>query len=253
MLLSNDILSKKSREKTPGFTLVEMLTTLAIIATLATLLLAAVSGAKRKSRQAVCLSNLRQYAVALNMYLDDERRRPGEIGRLIESRYLQNPAVLICPEDRWNGWGNQVNATFGMGFTQGISEEAKRFSFLHPLSWQDWAWNALARRPSNGGIGVCQLHGIGRPDPITPSIYDFQGLTLRAHLDGSVTRGMVFWDGSLSSLEGRWGDSGAIPAEPGAPATPGSDDFNSPDQGSGIYPWPLFMDQVDSIPSPSNN
>lgn len=253
MLLSTNILSKKSPGQSSGFTLVEMLTTLAIIATLATLLLAAVSGAKRKSRQAVCLSNLRQYSVALNMYLDDERRRPGEIGRLIESRYLQNPDVLICPEDRWGGWGNRVNNTFGAGFTQGMQEEDRLFSFLHPLGWQDWAWNALARQHSNGGIGICQLHGIGRPDPVTPGIYDFQGLTLRAHLDGSVTRGMVFWDGAMSSIEGRWGDSGAIPAEPGAPATPGADDLSMSDPGNGFYPWPLFLDRVDSIPLPANN
>ncbi len=248
MNLKSTILRRKEGILCSGFTLVEMLTTIAIIATLATLLMAAVSGAKRKSRQAVCLSNLRQYSLALNMYLDDERRRPNEITTIVESGYLPNAKVLLCPEDHWSGWGNQVNSVFGAGYVNEVAQSGLSFSFLHPLNWQDWAWNAILRRPSNGAIGVCQLHGIGRPDENSPSFLDFQGLTLRAHVDGAVTKGMTYWDSAYGDTDGRWGDSGAIPANPEEPETPGSDGLSSPGMNAENYPWPLFMDQVDQIP-----
>ena len=67
--------SKPVRSPAGGFTLIEILVVVAIIALLAAILLPSLSHARQATRATICLSNLRQFVMAANVYTYNHKGR----------------------------------------------------------------------------------------------------------------------------------------------------------------------------------
>ena len=215
----------RSRQGRPwGFTLIELLTVIAIIAILATLLSSSLASAKRKARKTASISNLRQIALAVNMYLDDHGTRPSAFRALVSGDYLTARA-LVCPEDKTTNWAGLMVAA--NDFSAPGAADAPRTkpdlprSYFDSFTGPDFLWEQVQANAS-GGLAACQLHGMAAASPDRPTIYDYQGLLLRALKDGAVIQRQFFWNG-FNTTEG--------------PAAPSTDGFV-------ISPFPFFLDPV---------
>jgi len=174
------------------------------VAVLATLLTSALSSAKRKARQTASISNLRQIALAFNLYQDDHRKRPFTYASLVREKYLTDRA-LICAEDKltgnWAGLIEEANTgTLNVSRPPVIDKSNEAVapleiahSYFKAFDSTDEVWERIENSPL-AGIAACQLHGVGRQSLDTlPSLSAYQGLVLRALKDTSVVSRQVFW------------------------------------------------------------
>lgn len=115
--------------KARGFTLTELLVTLAIVGVLAGVAFPVTRSVLAKSREAACLGQLRSLAVALEAYLQDHRQTLPELAVGRSSRdedvpvletvllpYAGSPEAFKCPQD--HGEFAQTGSSYAWNSTQ---------------------------------------------------------------------------------------------------------------------------------------
>jgi prepilin-type N-terminal cleavage/methylation domain-containing protein len=93
----------------PGFTLIELLVVIAIIAILAALLLPVMAGAKQKGQAIRCLNNQRQWALAFNMYAQENNDFVPEEGNVAGG--INDPGSATATDNYDFAWYNCVAPT----------------------------------------------------------------------------------------------------------------------------------------------
>ena len=110
-----------------GFTLIELLVVIAIIAILASMLFPVFSRARAKARQSSCLSNLKQIALSIEMYVQDYDECYNYYQHSLTQPwydmlhpYMKNREIIVCPEKReWRPGGSEPSKT-GYGLNQSV-------------------------------------------------------------------------------------------------------------------------------------
>jgi prepilin-type N-terminal cleavage/methylation domain-containing protein len=168
-----------------GFTLVELLVIVAIVAILASMLLAAIFRAKQAADNTVCRNNLRQQGIGLAMYVADEPAYP-----LYQTSLLTGPGGvrfrrfwphLLEPYvgGKWpdsNSDARQISLRFGSGVLScpGFNRVGGIYSTQTQGIAGAFAYNAgtgsgLLVNSSSGSQSVIDVHGLAStsllPDP----------------------------------------------------------------------------------------
>jgi prepilin-type N-terminal cleavage/methylation domain-containing protein len=181
------------KKKSFAFTLIEMLTVIAIIAILAAILIPSLSAGRERSRRAYCQNNLNQIGKALMGYVNDNRDKLPPVSRngtesawdLDIIPYLNYQTnVFQCPSDPYRLAGDSSWRTYSAngGVNYSSTNKAPFGGYSQtppPLRYSDLDYNKgdiilIGERPGDaadnrGHVGVYAFCGM---DQIAAGVHD---------------------------------------------------------------------------------
>lgn len=187
--------------KQKGFTLVEMLLVVAVIALLISILLPSLARSKENARRVICASNLHQMSAGLDQYVIDFRRRfpggnatispgygidstfampnsPMGLAFLITTNYCPTPAIFYCPS--WTHPWNQL----------GVVDVAGDDPYFGPNQMGGWPAGGSAGPTSHRGFSYHYRSSFGPSSNRPPSIVQPGGSAITA--DHFVQREVLY-------------------------------------------------------------
>lgn len=94
-------MNKMRQRSSTGFTLIEVLVVVAIVGVLAAILFTVISRVRENGRSAVCQSNLKQLALAVQQYTaDNDSRFPDDKWQLQIFSYIKPSGMVQCPTNQ---------------------------------------------------------------------------------------------------------------------------------------------------------
>jgi prepilin-type N-terminal cleavage/methylation domain-containing protein len=181
-----------------GFTLVELLVVISIIAMLMGILMPALNAARRNSYKSGCKQNLHGIGIAFRMYLDDNGNKmpaamyfpsvamPEETDNNIKpisevlAKYLGGPEALKCPADRWP----EKNSTY-------FKENGSSYQYNNSLAGMrlDQKVITFIRRRHWGG----EVRTVTRPISEVEVMFDYSGFHGKPKSDGTYDVGAFMY------------------------------------------------------------
>jgi len=171
------------RKTSTGFSLIELLVSMAIIAILAALILAGLSRAKESGRATSCRGNLHQIGIALQMYVQDNRNRmPTMYDQSAGSNFQTNTTAINYV------LSNQLGS---LQVLRCPSDNAQIFQ----TTGSSYAWNNLV---NNQNADQLQIMAASYPATIIPLIFDKQ--SFHAALGPKRAVNYLYADGHIKNL-----------------------------------------------------
>ena len=219
------------RMRTAGFTLVELLVVIGIIALLISILLPSLNKARESAKRTACLSNLRQVHQTYMLYALENKDdlpigcrggsyqfnymiwttdRYVSFGKLVEANFVKEPRIFYCPSD--TGMYYQYN-TLDNVYTPGVAGTSVRAGYSsRPIDEEgrEILWTTASAPPSR-----CQYAGgVNRK---VPKLSRFRNKAIFADITSTADRVLQRHVKGLNVLysngAAKWVDKNIIQAE----------------------------------------